>query len=62
MIVKVCFMSKTKLNCHDQFDRVWFVMKTKKDNYAADLIGAVIVKIGTKLPRSIEQDVVYYEN
>ena len=55
-------MSKTKLNDHDQFDRVWFVMKTKNDNYAADLIGVVIVKIGTKLPRSIKQDVVYYEN
>ena len=38
----IWFTPKPKLNCRDQFDQLWFVMKTKQDNNVTN-IGAVYV-------------------
>lgn len=55
-------MPKPKLNCRDLSNRVWSVMKPRKENDMADCIGVVYVKTKTKLLRTIEPGVVYDEN
>ena len=55
-------MMKTKLNCRDWLDRVWFVMKTKQDNNVANGIGVVYAKNNTKKLEPIKSGVVHYEN
>ena len=46
---------KMMLNCHDQFDRVWSMTKTRQDNDEIDHTGSVYVEIKTKLSCPIQQ-------
>ena len=55
-------MSKMKLSCHDQSDRVWFVMKTRHDNDTTNHTGVIYAQNDTKLLWSIESSVVCEEN
>ena len=55
-------MSKLGLNCYDQSDNIWSIMKSKKDNNVADWKSSIFVEYGTKLSRSIRQCVVYDED
>ena len=48
-IIHICSMLKTKLNCHIQFDRVWSMTKTRKDNDVADRTSAVYAEIRSEL-------------
>ena len=48
-------MSKMKLSCHDQLDRVWFVTKTSKDNNMIDRIGAFYVFIMLNCRNRLDQ-------
>ena len=45
--------AKTKLNCHDQSDRVRYMMKTSKDNDVTEHIGLVYTKTEIELSRII---------
>ena len=38
-----------KLNCHDWFFMVWFMIKTRQNNNVIDHTGAVYVENETKL-------------
>ena len=49
LIVQVCSMPRTKLNCYDQSNEVRSMMKTRHDNNVTDCIGSVYAKIGIKL-------------
>ena len=42
-----------KLSYHDQLDWVWFLMKTRLDNYMTDHIGLVYAKNDIELSRPI---------
>ena len=42
-------MLEMKMSCHDQSDRVSFVMKKRHDNDVTDHIGMVYVKKDTEL-------------
>ena len=53
---------KTKLNCHDQSDRVWYMMKTNKDNNVTKHIGLVYTKTEIELSRIIWSGVICDEN
>ena len=54
--------AKTKLNCHDQSDRVRYMMKTSKDNDVTEHIGLVYTKTEIELSRIIWSGVVCDEN
>ena len=41
-------MSKMKLSCHDQYDRVWSVMKTRHDNDTTNRTGVIYAENDTK--------------
>ena len=60
-IVQVCFMLKTKLNCHDWSDKLRFVTKTIQDNDVTNHIDVVYAEIGIELSWMIRQDVVYHK-
>ena len=53
---------KTKLSCHDQSDRVRYVMKTSKDNDIIEHIGLVYTETETGLSRIIWSGAVCDEN
>ena len=54
-------MLKLKLNCWDQSDQVWFVMKTKQNNDMTDHTDAVYIKNEIELPWLIVPGLVYDE-
>lgn len=49
LIVQMRFTSKMKLSCHDQYDQVQFVKKTRHDNDVIDRIGLVYAEIETEM-------------
>ena len=51
-----------KLSCHDRSDRVWYVIKIRKDNDMTDHRDVVQPKNKTELSWSIEQSAIYDEN
>ena len=55
-------MPKTKLNCHDRFDRVWSMTQTRQDNNVIDRTSAVYVENEIELSWSIKQSMVYEKN
>ena len=48
-VIKMWFMPKKKLSCHDWSNRVQYVMKTRQDNSVIDYTSAVYVKNETEL-------------
>ena len=44
-IIQFQSTSKIKYNYHTQFDRVWFMTKTRQENNLTDCMGAVYAKI-----------------
>lgn len=50
------------MNCHDRFDEVWSMIKTRHDNDMTDHRGVIYVEVRVELSWSIRQDVVNHEN
>ena len=42
-------MPKPKLNFQDLFDQVWYVIKTRENNYVTDHTSAINAEIGSEL-------------
>lgn len=55
-------MPKSKLNCHDQSDRMRSIMKDKQDNDVIDHIGVIFVEYDTELSSLIGWCVVNDKN
>lgn len=59
---KFVLPQKQKLSGHDQFDRVWSMMKTRQDIDMTNCISAVYTEIKTELLWLIQQDAIYNES
>ena len=55
-------MSKSKLNCWDLSNHVWFVMKTKLDNDVTNRISLVYAETKIELSRPIWPGIICDEN